>query len=777
MSYAVHHFVGGEKLYATQLNEMDEEIKRQSDISDGVYHKVSTPVIKNLDPLASAKDGKYYLTETMGVPYTDALVVNGNSFYSEIPYDITNISGTLSITLSAVGEFHSSSGRRCLFTDSSGAVIFQSKAEKEIYTYDQTSDKYSVTFDIPEGASGFVWSLAVGAVIDSIVVDGIETTSTRRDKSKITEYVDILLPWNASRDYNKYYARGYIGQKYTQALLTNGNYMYAEKPIDVSEYAGCDVTITLSAVGAGHATAGGGACLFVDANDIIVSNTEPEKNLYTYDEETGKYTAVMQIPATASGFLWAMQYDNTVESMRVTGVVNGYNDTVRNTAYVSMTGYDTNDGTYAKPFATVTKALEAGYRDIRIFGGIYAQTIDLRKISTDECDIKISAVEHNNPVIFTPSDHIAKVTTATVYSGEVYQATITDEILSSCHYIYMDGVADPGTEITGADIHPSQRGNHYRCPDIVRIVKCNSIAEIEASNDYAWYADGNTLYFTAPSAPSANNPIVYAHTQAVQLFVQNDNVVIEPADKPARKFCIELNAVETRFMQMNLQGFQTATARNCRTVASPVWSGISLNRTQYAELINCESCCCNIDGIGGQNINTTTDNATAHNSFSRIVNCWSHDNYDDGYSEHDRSESIIIGGLYEWNGKAGVTPSYGEVCTCIDVYSRHNYQGFALVGSVGATGHVNGRNGSTLICYGCISDDNTRGTQQKGFVVMGDGNAAIFVNCAAMNETRGFCALGDVNMKLVNCSVVSCGTDKYTEGNPTIVVSNGTSVN
>lgn len=134
---------------------------------------------------------------------------------------------------------------------------------------------------------------------------------------------------------------------------------------------------------------------------------------------------------------------------------------------------------------------------------------------------------------------------------------------------------------------------------------------------------------------------------------------------------------------------------------------------------------------------------------------------------------LLVGCL---NGKAGITPSYGEVCTCIDVYSRHNYQGFALVGNVGATGHISGRNGSSLICYGCISDANTRGSQKKGFVVMGTGNSATFVNCVAMNETRGFCALGDVYMKLIDCRVVSCGTDKYTEGSSTVEIVNGTAI-
>ena len=34
MKYTTHNFVGGEKLYATQLNEMDNEIKHTSDIID-----------------------------------------------------------------------------------------------------------------------------------------------------------------------------------------------------------------------------------------------------------------------------------------------------------------------------------------------------------------------------------------------------------------------------------------------------------------------------------------------------------------------------------------------------------------------------------------------------------------------------------------------------------------------------------------------------------------------------------------------------------------------
>lgn len=784
MSYEVHNFVGGEKLYAVQLNEMDSQIKSTSDaVSEtqdalrGIYYTKSIPVTIELDPQASTQNGKYYQADMIGSLYTDALVTNERSFYSAEPYDVKGMSGQITIVLSAVGEFHTTSGRYCLFVDDEGLIIAQRGPEKNIFSYDSVTGKYTAVMSIPKNASGFVWSLNLGDVFESITLNGYEIITTRRDSSEDKEITKADLMWNASILYNKYYSRGFVGQAYQLALATNGNYKYAETPIDVSQYIGFNVVITLSAVGAGHATAGGGACLFINSSGIIISDTEPEKNLYRYDTASGKYIAKIPIPDGADGFLWAMQRDNTIESIGIEGTRYVRGISPRTIAYVSTTGSDDNYGSFISPYASVTKALEAGYRDIRVFGGKYEQIIDLSNVSTDDCGIKISAVEHNNPVVFVPPGNIAKITSATAYSVKVYQATITDTILSDCKYIYMDGVPDPRTEIEISDRHPAQRGNFYRCPDIVRISKCNSVADIESSDDYLWYLNGTTLYFSAPTAPSANSPIVYAHTQAVTLFMLNDTVSKEPQDDPERKFSIELNAIETRFMQMNLKCFQTAVARNCRVVASPLWTGIALNRTQYVELVNCESCCASIDGFGGQNINTSASNPTAHNSFSRLINCWSHDNYDDGYSEHDRSESVIIGGLFEWNGKAGITPSYSEVCTCIDVYSRHNYQGFAMVGPAsGESGHTNGRNGSTLICYGCVSDSNTRGTQKKGFVVANNNNSAIFVNCVAMNELRGFCALGDVHMKLIDCRVVSCDADKYTEGSPTVEVITGTAV-
>ena len=71
MSYTLHHFVGGQKLYASQLNEMDEEIKRQSDLSD------------DLD--SAVQDAEAWAVGQRGgnnVPSSDPAYHNNSSFYA-----------------------------------------------------------------------------------------------------------------------------------------------------------------------------------------------------------------------------------------------------------------------------------------------------------------------------------------------------------------------------------------------------------------------------------------------------------------------------------------------------------------------------------------------------------------------------------------------------------------------------------------------------------------------------------------------------------------------
>ena len=118
-----------------------------------------------------------------------------------------------------------------------------------------------------------------------------------------------------------------------------------------------------------------------------------------------------------------------------------------------------------------------------------------------------------------------------------------------------------------------------------------------------------------------------------------------------------------------------------------------------------------------------------------LIDCWAHDNHDDGYSDHDGCEAQIHGGLYEYNGKAGVTPSYGSHCVGYNIISRKNINGFYYTGTLRGD---EGLNGNALL-ISCISDGNT----QAGYRVSGMGNENVpnsisLYFCLSQNNAVGF---------------------------------------
>jgi hypothetical protein len=181
----------------------------------------------------------------------------------------------------------------------------------------------------------------------------------------------------------------------------------------------------------------------------------------------------------------------------------------------------------------------------------------------------------------------------------------------------------------------------------------------------------------------------------------------------------------------------------------------------------------------GFNAHATNSGETyAHQSGTILENCWSHDNTDDGYSEHARGESFIIGGLFEYNGKAGVTPSYGAHCTCIGVVSRHNFSGFLITGTCN-----DGGSGNQMVCIDCLAYENNRaGTSNTGYgfaCVSGNEtypNTMICKNCdsfdnASSNYRAGRTASEIHNyVTLINCRQ-SGGYSNHGYG--TVVVKNG----
>lgn len=469
--------------------------------------------------------------------------------------------------------------------------------------------------------------------------------------------------------------------------------------------------------------------------------------------------------------IWANTGNITVEYLADAKLyING--DRVGKIAYVSTSGNDSNDGsTPQSPFATINHALEKGYNNIRVFGGKYLQRIDLTKLKS--ASVSITAYERDKQPVFIDSGAILS-TSASSVSGytKVKKFTKAMTIDANLSWIFQDGSSDVTTLISDAERHPLQRGKVYRCYDTM-IEKCTSatladaLTEIENADTYKWYKDGNDWYFSSPEAVSSSKPICAG--RGYSFFNMNG------VDVTVRNIAVNISGIAVKYMSFNISGTVNSTITDCMCANVKDDGCFKYDNCLNATFVRCEAARCR-KGDTGDGFNAHATNA-ANDAFAKcvtgmMIDCWSHDNYDDGYSNHQRGEDTIIGGLFEYNGKAGVTPAYGTHCTCYNVLSRQNYGGFYVVGEADS---AEGGVGTQLICYNCVAQDNYRGGLYTGFYTAHAGNSAILYNCKAIGNNRAYRAAENTTMLLVDCTALDNHAEiKYGDG--TITVKNTTLV-
>ena len=414
--------------------------------------------------------------------------------------------------------------------------------------------------------------------------------------------------------------------------------------------------------------------------------------------------------------------------------------------YVSTSGNDNNNGTQSSPLATVDKALELGADVIYLEGGRYFQQIDLSK--TNKSKVKISNISANTRVIFTDADR-KLATSATQTSGytRIYQFPCNITFDDNNKWIFQEDVADINTLIDDNDRLPSQRGYKYRCYS-TKIVKCQSttlsdaLNEIENAeeNEYKWYLDNGILYCSCRNEIGSDTPISYSLGKTLFLH-------------PNKNTSVELIGISCQFIGINITDMINPQVIDCQVFNYYGSGGIEYSRSIDANIVRCEIAHI-FSGSVGDGINAhgqTGGGPVAHNVTATITDCWSHDNNDDGFSDHECCESVIIGGLYEHNGKAGITPSYGSHCTCRNVISRNNYNGFYYFGE--ASQAEQGQYGQ-LLCIDCVSESNIYGDRQAhaGYLSAGNGNRVTLVNCKSLNNRYGYYASSGTSMRMIDCT-------------------------
>ena len=553
-------------------------------------------------------------------------------------------------------------------------------------------------------------------------------------------YIDFKLTQNQMLE-GKYYSNLSVG---VPLKTTNDTGSYYTEAVDVSKYVGRYLHFSFKKINNGSRAFG-----FLDKNNIIRELFFEKSNLFVFNETTGLYEGNLLISYPRFFF----SYSKVADEISITS--RNMKKDVSDTRYVSTDGLDSNDGTLENPFKTVNRALLDGASKIAVFGGIYEQQIDL--IYAKNKNITISAYNPAEKVIFTESERVL-VTKANLSTGrkKTYFADTSKTLETGNKWIYQDGVADETTLISDADRHPLQRGYKHRCFD-TKIEKCNStdltsaLDEIESSESYKWFKNSNTIYFSSPKVVSSENPICFSCGK--ELFLN-----------ASRDINLNLIGIETKYLIINLDETGNSKAIDCKSSNNYGDGCFTYDKSIGVEFIRCEAtrCCNNNNGDGFNGHGDNVGDAFAKQVTASLIECWSHDNRDDGYSDHERSEVTIYGGLYEYNGKGGVTPSYGSHCVCSNVYARNNYVGFYYTGE---TATAEGGKYGQMICYGCVSENNADNPvygSGKGFAVDGANNKMICVDCKSIGNHFGFASTNATSRaELIDCGSKNDTTAKY----------------
>lgn len=353
-----------------------------------------------------------------------------------------------------------------------------------------------------------------------------------------------------------------------------------------------------------------------------------------------------------------------------------------------------------------------------------------------------------------------KIDSGTLVAGttNVYQTPLSSFLNADRFQLFQHEVFDESTLIPDNERHPLQRGKTYRC-DSTKITRVTSLDDVKASEGYTFFydKDAQMLYVKIKEGTTlATNPVYIPDGSGIS---GNDGSV-----------AFEMVNIECWYGSISLRFCHGGRAIDCAAKYAFGGGAWSWEAAIGVELIRCEATRAFSGSSTGDGFNahsTTAGSALAKHTVATMIDCWSHDNNDDGYSDHERCETTIIGGLFEYNVKAGLTPAFGCQDTIYNAYCRKQVNnGIALVG--GATAAEGGR-GSQIFVIGCICENNKTNFYVSGDKSVNDENFGKFVNCISLNGTQyGYLCGNNARVELNNCT--DSGSPTAKSGN--IVVNN-----
>lgn len=344
-----------------------------------------------------------------------------------------------------------------------------------------------------------------------------------------------------------------------------------------------------------------------------------------------------------------------------------------------------------------------------------------------------------------------KIDSGTLVAGttNVYQTPLSSFSTVARFQLFQHEVFDESTLIPDNERHPLQRGKTYRC-DSTKITRVTSLDAVKTSEGYTFFYDTHAqmLYVKIKEGTTlAANPVYIPGGSGI--FGNDGSVAFEMVN------------IECWYGSILLRSCHGGRAIDCAAKYALGDGAWSWDAAIGVELIRCEAARALSDSTTGNGFNansTTTDPALAKHTVATMIDCWGHDNNENGYSDHERCETTIIGGLFEYNVRGGITTAYGGHDTIYNAYCRKQVDnGIALVRSAKAE---EGGRGSQILAIGCICENNKVNYYVSGDKSGTDENFGKFVNCVSLNARYGYFCGTNARIELNNCTDSGSSTAK-----------------
>lgn len=344
-----------------------------------------------------------------------------------------------------------------------------------------------------------------------------------------------------------------------------------------------------------------------------------------------------------------------------------------------------------------------------------------------------------------------KIDSGTLVAGttNVYQTPLSSFSTAARFQLFQHEVFDESTLIPDNERHPLQRGKTYRC-DSTKITRVTSLDAVKTSKGYTFFydTDAQMLYVKIKEGTTlAANPVYIPGGSGI--FGNDGSVAFEMVN------------IECWYGSILLRSCHGGRAIDCAAKYALGDGAWSWDAAIGVELIRCEAARAFSGSQTGNGFNansTTTDPALAKHTAATMIDCWGHDNNDNGYSDHERCETTIIGGLFEYNVGGGIKPSWGSHDTIYNAYCRKQVDsGITLVKSAKAE---EGGRGSQIFAIGCICENNKNNYYVYGDKYGTDENFGKFVNCVSLNANYGYLCGTNARIELNNCTDSGSSTAK-----------------